>query len=180
MIQKTILSEIHALSKKQHINNKVIKQFEELLSKNPVIKSEGALRHMCTFFLPIHLKSKSIYLGHHKKAGDWIPPGGHMEKGELPLDTAKREFFEELNYHITNEPITFFNISVKHIGRDEVGCNAHFDLWHFVEMKGTVAFDFLKKEYFDAKWFPAREGLNRIEKNPDFKELLGKLVDRIM
>lgn len=31
----------------------------------------------------------------HKKAGMWLPPGGHIEAGELPHQTAEREFLEE-------------------------------------------------------------------------------------
>ena len=31
----------------------------------------------------------------HKKRTTWESPGGHIEKGETPLDAAKRELFEE-------------------------------------------------------------------------------------
>jgi len=31
----------------------------------------------------------------HKKLGTWLPPGGHIEKNELPHETALREIAEE-------------------------------------------------------------------------------------
>lgn len=41
--------------------------------------------------------------------GTWSPPGGHMEFGETPLATARRELFEETGLHIDN--LTFCGIS---------------------------------------------------------------------
>lgn len=37
----------------------------------------------------------SILLVHHKKSGLWLPPGGHIEKDELPHQAAVRECQEE-------------------------------------------------------------------------------------
>lgn len=34
-------------------------------------------------------------LVHHKRLGAWVPPGGHIEPGELPHQTAIRETLEE-------------------------------------------------------------------------------------
>ncbi len=31
----------------------------------------------------------------HSKTGQWLPPGGHVEDGETPDETAKREALEE-------------------------------------------------------------------------------------
>jgi 8-oxo-dGTP pyrophosphatase MutT (NUDIX family) len=36
-----------------------------------------------------------ILLIKHKKAGMWFCPGGHVDEGELPHQTAEREFWEE-------------------------------------------------------------------------------------
>ena len=40
---------------------------------------------------------------HHKKANDWIPPGGHIEENESPAATVIREFREELGYKLKRE-----------------------------------------------------------------------------
>lgn len=36
----------------------------------------------------------------HRKLGKWLPPGGHIEPGELPDDAAVREVYEETGVHI--------------------------------------------------------------------------------
>ena len=38
---------------------------------------------------------RQILLVHHKKLGKWLPPGGHVEPGELPHACAIREVREE-------------------------------------------------------------------------------------
>lgn len=37
-----------------------------------------------------------ILLVHHRKAGLWLPPGGHVDPGETPIQAAQREITEEL------------------------------------------------------------------------------------
>jgi 8-oxo-dGTP pyrophosphatase MutT (NUDIX family) len=36
-----------------------------------------------------------VLLHYHRKLGKWLPPGGHIEDGELPDDAAVREVLEE-------------------------------------------------------------------------------------
>lgn len=41
------------------------------------------------------LHEEKVLLIHHKKLGIWLAPGGHVEEGEMPHQTAEREFYEE-------------------------------------------------------------------------------------
>lgn len=41
-----------------------------------------------------------VLLVKHKKLGIWLNPGGHIEDGELPHQTAEREFFEETGVEV--------------------------------------------------------------------------------
>jgi len=41
-----------------------------------------------------------VVLLKHPKVGLWLPPGGHIEKGELPDDAAVREVHEETGLRV--------------------------------------------------------------------------------
>ncbi|MCC6943218.1 MAG: NUDIX domain-containing protein [Thermomicrobiales bacterium] len=41
-----------------------------------------------------------VLLHFHKKLQRWLPPGGHIEPGELPDSAAVREVLEETGIHI--------------------------------------------------------------------------------
>ncbi|TQL68326.1 ADP-ribose pyrophosphatase YjhB (NUDIX family) [Nocardioides albertanoniae] len=53
-------------------------------------------KHLVSYFLPVDLASGHVLLGDHRKSGLWLPPGGHVEPGEHPADTVRRECLEEL------------------------------------------------------------------------------------
>ena len=42
-----------------------------------------------------------VLLHKHKKLGRWFPPGGHVERDELPDDAAVREVLEESGVPVT-------------------------------------------------------------------------------
>lgn len=46
------------------------------------------------------IDNQSVLLIHHKKLNKWLPPGGHMDPGELPPEAALREAFEETGLHV--------------------------------------------------------------------------------
>jgi len=46
------------------------------------------------------IKNKKVLLIFHAKFSKWLPPGGHLEKGETPPEGAKREVLEETGLKI--------------------------------------------------------------------------------
>lgn len=154
-----------------------IDAFNDLRSGSMVhTKKEGNPRHYCSFFLPYDKKKGKIYLGWHKKADDWIPPGGHIEPGETPSLAAIREMKEELGVDITLDMLEPFALSVKPINDLARGCMAHYDVWHLVDIP-EQNFVYLESEYHDAGWFSVKEGLLKIKKNPDFAAIIRQLLD---
>ena len=154
----------------------IIKQFQDLKNtQDSHTKGEGNSRHYCSFFLPFDEQTGKIYLGHHKKADDWIPPGGHIEPGETPTDATIREMKEELGVDITKDLLTPFNLSVKPISQIGRGCMTHHDVWHLVSIS-EQNFNYLKSEYHDAGWFGVQEGVKKITKNPDFANIIRQLL----
>ncbi len=157
------------------VDPSTIQQFKDLKTSQAThTKKEGNLHHYCSFFLPYDKEAGKIYLGHHIKADDWIPPGGHIEPGETPKDAAIREMMEELQTQITKDQLVPFNLSVKVVNQPDRGCITHYDVWHLVDIK-VQPFDYLKSEYHDADWFIVEDGVKKITKNLDFARLVAKV-----
>ena len=158
-----------------HIDPVSVAQFQSLKnSQSTHTKKEGNPRHYCSFFLPYYKNSDKIYLCHHIKANDWIPPGGHIEPGETPTDAAIREMQEELGVAISKSQLIPFALSVKPINRPEAGCVAHYDVWFLVDIP-VQNFAYLQSEYHDAGWFTVPEGVAKIQHNPDFAAIISVL-----
>lgn len=163
------------LKRKPHVNQDVLNIILDRIASNPRIsKQEGVPHHFGSFFLPVHEESRSIYLAHHIKADDWIPPGGHVDKGESPLTALRREFEEELSHKLTNEDIELFDVSVKHLSGQRPECLVHYDTWHLV-YTDKIDFKFDKKEFHDGSWFTVEEGIKMTQKNPSYKKIMEKL-----
>ena len=57
------------------------------------MKAECTDRHFTVAVFVIWEGKVLLHL--HRKLGMWLPPGGHIEQGELPDDAAVREVLEE-------------------------------------------------------------------------------------
>lgn len=53
-------------------------------------------QHLVSSFLLLDPSGPQVLLVDHRKAGLWLPAGGHVEPGESPVDTVRREVVEEL------------------------------------------------------------------------------------
>lgn len=52
--------------------------------------------HLVSYFLVIDRHAREVLLCDHRMSGLWLPTGGHVEPGEDPVDTVRREAREEL------------------------------------------------------------------------------------
>jgi len=46
------------------------------------------------------IEESHILLVHHRRIGAWLPPGGHIDDGELPHEAAIREVLEETGVRV--------------------------------------------------------------------------------
>jgi len=159
-----LIKEILRLKGNRYLKKQTFLKFTRLIQgQNKLVKKEGATNHISTFFLPISIKDRSIYLVDHIKAKIWIPPGGHIEIDELPIETVRREFWEELNHRLTTEEVRLFDLSITAIDRPWMNCITHYDFWYLVKVE-KIPFKFLKKEFYQGGWFNFNEGLKKINR----------------
>lgn len=175
ILRELLKKNISAISSDPHVDKKTFAQFMLRLSDSaPLLKQENAADHFCCFFLPVHIPSHSIYMVHHIKAQSWIPPGGHIEPDEIPEETIRREFKEELDFTLTDEPIRLFNIGIKHINAKTHPCRVHYDLWYSVACREKAPYRFLKQEFYDANWYGIQDALT-IMSHPDYQDIIRKM-----
>lgn len=165
--------ELEKLKDKDHISKKIMQVFLDRIEKGNLTRDKNSVEHFITMFLPVDVKSKMIYVGHHILADDWIPPGGHIDIEETPLDTVHREFNEELNHKLTDEKIDLFDISILPVRNPLRPCKLHFDLWYMVNMPKTN-FSFDKKEFYEARWVTFAQAFAIMERE-SYKEIIKNL-----
>ncbi len=156
-----VKEELDKLQSRSYINNKLFIKFNNRIKAgNNLTKISNPGSHFCAFMVPYDQKSKMIFIGHHIKADEWIPPGGHLELGETPKQTVVREFKEELDSVITSKSIHFFDINITLISNRISTCKTHFDLWHVVMVK-KQNFVYDKGEFYDASWFSIEAAIEK-------------------
>ncbi len=77
--------------------------FPEETDRLALLLSQTGVEQLCNRkSLPGHatasglvIRNNQILMIHHPFLECWLPPGGHLEAGESPLQAAKREVFEE-------------------------------------------------------------------------------------
>ena len=108
------------------------------------VETEGTGRH---FTIAVFVVWEGKVLLHlHRKLGMWLPPGGHIERGELPDDAAVREVFEETGLRVAlvgekredvSDPVQLCRpagVQLENIGPG----HQHIDLIYFAKPTGST------------------------------------------
>jgi len=161
--------------KKDNPKNKFSDKFIKFISKEKVSRTTNSFDHFGIFFLPVNFQEQKLFLIHHKKADCYIPPGGHMEDEESPIQTVKREFNEELGNKIVNEKIVLFDISITDVSKNprSYPCKTHYDLWYYVKSP-ILNFKIDKNEFYKGRWFNIKDA-NMIISRVDYKLIINGL-----
>jgi 8-oxo-dGTP pyrophosphatase MutT (NUDIX family) len=87
-----------------------------------------------------------VLLHRHRKLGMWLPPGGHIERGELPDEAAVREVLEETGLEVelvgerredVEDPVQLHRpagVQLESIGPG----HQHIDLIYFARPRGPT------------------------------------------
>ncbi|GAA2356078.1 NUDIX domain-containing protein [Dactylosporangium salmoneum] len=88
-------------------------------------------KHLVTYFLPYDAWTGRVFLVEHRKARRLLPPGGHVEPGELPWATVAREADEELQAVAVPHPLWPGGRTLFVTVTQTVGSHVHTDvtLW---------------------------------------------------
>ncbi|OGK09207.1 hypothetical protein A2767_06675 [Candidatus Roizmanbacteria bacterium RIFCSPHIGHO2_01_FULL_35_10] len=153
--------EILTLKDRKKVNKKILQQFLKRIKVGKLTRNLNPADHFCTFIVPFDLKSKNIFIGHHINADQWIPPGGHIEEYEQPVNTVKREFEEELGVKITDKQIELFDLGITNVQGKQRSCKIHYDFWYLVFIT-KLNFKFDKKEFYKAQWLTIDESIKKV------------------
>ena len=89
---------------------------------------------------------EKVLLHFHRKLGMWLPPGGHIEHGELPDDAAVREVLEETGVKVelvgerredVSDPVQLYRpagVQLENIGPG----HQHIDVIYFARSRNST------------------------------------------
>lgn len=129
--------------------------------------------HLVAYFLIIDSSANQVLLVDHKKAGLWLPAGGHVEPNEHPRETVKREILEELEIEadfMTVDPI--FLTVTKTVGQS--AGHTDISLWYILNGCSSVAYAFDAEEFVQIRWFSSDQ-IPYNQSDPHMKRCIDKL-----
>ena len=114
-------------------------------------------RHLVSYAVLLDPQDASVFLVDHRLAGLWLPPGGHVEPGEDPADTVRRESMEELGiqaeFSLAGAVPVFVTVT------RTAGAGSHTDVSLWYPISGTVRSPIRldAREFAGGRWWTAAE-----------------------
>jgi 8-oxo-dGTP pyrophosphatase MutT (NUDIX family) len=110
--------------------------------------------HLVSYFVPRAADGRLLFVA-HRKAGLWLPPGGHVEPGESPWQAVARECREELGFAaVPTDAVgtTPLFVTVNRT-RGDVGRHTDVSLWHVLSVADAADVGWFDVGEFDAvRW----------------------------
>jgi len=110
-------------------------------------------KHLVSYF--VVASDTQVLLVDHKNAQLWLPTGGHVEPGEHPRDTVRREALEELGWALTQPIEAPLMLTIATTG----GRTGHTDvsLWYVLRGDPAQPVEHDREEFHAVRWFPFGE-----------------------
>ncbi|MGR6975196.1 NUDIX hydrolase [Streptomyces cynarae] len=118
-----------------------------------VRKPDVPAMHLVSYFVVLDDTRGQLLLVAHRKAGLWLPAGGHVEPGEDPWAAVVRECREELGIEAMASPITGEYPLFLTITRTR-GQGAHTDvsLWYLLNADARTITTYDRGEFNAIRW----------------------------
>ncbi|MEU5865336.1 NUDIX domain-containing protein [Nonomuraea sp. NPDC047529] len=116
--------------------------------------------HLVSYFVALDEARAELLLVAHRKAGLWLPSGGHVEPMEDPWDTVLRECREELHTEAVPSAVSGnrpFFLTVTRTRRYEQ--HTDVSLWYVLRSAAGAVTSFDEGEFEAIKWLPLRQVL---------------------
>ncbi len=140
-------------------------RYRARLAEGALTRDEGRDSHFCAYFLPVNPQTGQVYMVHHRKAGKWLSPGGHIDAGELLEETVVREVREELGLTVAGQRLKrpfHMTITPIDISKEKRNCAEHFEVWFLIPTDGSE-FDVDMEEFYDTRWMSIDEAIELTE-----------------
>ncbi|MFD3372877.1 MULTISPECIES: NUDIX domain-containing protein [unclassified Streptomyces] len=109
--------------------------------------------HLVSYFVVLDEERGELLLVAHRKAGLWLPSGGHVEPMEDPWDTVVRECREELRIEAVPSAVAggepFFLTITQTRGQ---GRHTDVSLWYVLQAEADSVVTFDEGEFSAIKW----------------------------
>lgn len=140
-------------------------------------------QHLVSYFLLVDSRAEVFLLGDHIKSGLWLPSGGHVEPGEHPSDTVRRECREELATDATFHPALGETPLFLTVTDTVDTSDPHRDvsLWYVLEASRTTALIPDPREYRDVRWWETSDvgDADNTKFDPHMVRMLSKMRSTI-
>ena len=133
--------------------------------------------HLVSYFMVVDQTSNEFLLVDHKKAQLWLPPGGHVEINEHPMETVKREVKEELGIEakfLFEDPL--FLTVTNTVGN--IAPHTDVSLWYLLKGNRNDHLRFDSNEFHQIRWF-SREAIPFEQTDPHMKRFIDKIIKKL-
>jgi 8-oxo-dGTP pyrophosphatase MutT (NUDIX family) len=138
-------------------------------------KADDPPQHLVAYFILFDEAQQKLLLVDHKKAGLWLPSGGHVEPDEPPLATVQREVLEELGIEATFfSPTPLFLTVQQTVG--SVARHTDVSLWYVLQGDSAQPLWFDEAEFHGVRWF-ALDELPLARRDPNLARFVAKLTN---
>jgi 8-oxo-dGTP diphosphatase len=115
-----------------------------------IAKPDTPPKHLIAYFAVVD--HDCLLLVDHINAELWLPPGGHVEPGEHPRDTVRREALEELGIAADfAQPDPLFLTVTETVGK--TAGHTDVSLWYVLKGDRTRTLAYDRSEFHGVRWF---------------------------